>query len=158
MEKRRVVITGAGAITPIGHTAAESWQAVRGGVCGVAPISAFDAADMKVKLAAEVKDYAPEAFLDKKEAKHMDRFTQFAVIAAREALRDADFSAENADLDRCGVIVSSGIGGLQDTEEQHDRGRERGFDRVSPFYIPMAICNMAAGRVAIDAGFRGMCS
>ena len=158
MEKRRVVITGAGAITPIGHTAAESWQAVRGGVCGVAPISAFDAADMKVKLAAEVKDYAPEAFLDKKEAKHMDRFTQFAVIAAREALRDADFSTENADLDRCGVIVSSGIGGLQDTEEQHDRGRERGFDRVSPFYIPMAICNMAAGRVAIDAGFRGMCS
>ena len=158
MEKRRVVITGAGAITPIGHTAAESWQAVRGGVCGVAPISAFDAADMKVKLAAEVKDYAPEAFLDKKEAKHMDRFTQFAVIAAREALRDADFSAENADPDRCGVIVSSGIGGLQDTEEQHDRGRERGFDRVSPFYIPMAICNMAAGRVAIEAGFRGMCS
>ena len=158
MEKRRVVITGVGAITPIGHTAAESWQAVRGGVCGVAPISAFDAADMKVKLAAEVKDYAPEAFLDKKEAKHMDRFTQFAVIAAREALRDADFSAENADLDRCGVIVSSGIGGLQDTEEQHDRGRERGFDRVSPFYIPMAICNMAAGRVAIEAGFRGMCS
>ena len=158
MEKRRVVITGAGAITPIGHTAAESWQAVRGGVCGVAPISAFDAADMKVKLAAEVKDYAPEAFLDKKEAKHMDRFTQFAVIAAREALRDAGFSAENADPDRCGVIVSSGIGGLQDTEEQHDRGRERGFDRVSPFYIPMAICNMAAGRVAIEAGFRGMCS
>ena len=158
MEKRRVVITGVGAITPIGHTAAESWQAVRGGVCGVAPISAFDAVDMKVKLAAEVKDYAPEAFLDKKEAKHMDRFTQFAFIAAREALRDADFSAENADPDRCGVIVSSGIGGLQDTEEQHDRGRERGFDRVSPFYIPMAICNMAAGRVAIEAGFRGMCS
>ena len=124
----------------------------------MAPISAFDAADMKVKLAAEVKDYAPEAFLDKKEAKHMDRFTQFAVIAAREALRDAGFSAENADPDRCGVIVSSGIGGLQDTEEQHDRGRERGFDRVSPFYIPMAICNMAAGRVAIEAGFRGMCS
>lgn len=158
MEKRRVVITGVGAITPIGHSAEESWRAAKAGACGVAPISAFDPADMRVKLAAEVKDYAPEAFLDKKEAKHMDRFTQFAVIAAREALRDAAFDRERADLDRCGVIVSSGIGGLQDTQDQHDRGRERGFDRVSPFYIPMAICNMAAGRVAIESGFRGMCS
>lgn len=158
MEKRRVVITGVGAITPIGHTAAESWQAVKEGVCGVARITAFDPAAMKVKLAAEVKDYAPEAFLDKKEARHMDRFTQFAVIAAQEALRDAAFDRARADLDRCGVIVSSGIGGLQDTQDQHDRGRERGYDRVSPFYIPMAICNMAAGRVAIESGFRGMCS
>lgn len=158
MDKRRVVITGIGAITPIGHSAAESWQAVRDGVCGVAPITAFDATDQKVTLAAEVKDYQPEDFLDKKEAKHMARFTQFAMIAAREALKDSGFDREQADLDRCGVIVSSGIGGLQNTEEEHERGREKGFDRVSPFYIPMAICNMAAGRIAIDSGFRGMCT
>lgn len=158
MDKRRVVITGIGAITPIGHSAAESWQAVRKGVCGVAPIAAFDAKDQKVKLAAEVKDYQPEDFLDKKEAKHMARFTQYAIISAREALKDSEFDREQADLDRCGVIVSSGIGGLQNTEEEHDKGMEKGFDRVSPFYIPMSICNMAAGRIAIDSGFRGMCT
>lgn len=158
MDKRRVVITGIGAITPIGHSATESWQAVRDGVCGVAPITAFDATEQKVTLAAEVKDYQPGDFLDKKEAKHMARFTQFAMIAAREALKDSEFDREQADLDRCGVIVSSGIGGLQNTEEEHDKGVEKGFDRVSPFYIPMSICNMAAGRIAIDSGFRGMCT
>lgn len=158
MEKRRVVITGIGAITPIGHTAAESWQAVRDGVCGVGPIMAYDASEQKVKLAAEVKNYAAEDFLDKKEAKHMAKFTQFAMIAAREAILDSGFDKETADLDRCGVTVSSGIGALQNTEDEHDKGREKGFDRVSPFYIPMSICNMAAGRIAIEAGFRGMCT
>ncbi|MEG1720998.1 MAG: beta-ketoacyl-ACP synthase II [Pseudoflavonifractor sp.] len=158
MERRRVVITGIGAITPLGHTAAETWQAVRAGVCGVAPITLYDAQNQKVKLAAEVKGYQAENFLDKKEAKHMARFTQFAVIAAREALADSGFPLDSADLDRCGVMVSSGIGGLQNTEEEHDRGLARGFDRVSPFYVPMSICNMAAGQVAIDAGFRGVCT
>lgn len=158
MEKRRVVITGVGAITPIGHTAAKSWQAARNGVCGVAPITAFDTAEHKAKLAAEVKNYVSEDFLDKREAKHMARFTQFAVIAAREAMKDAEFDCENVNRDRCGVIVSSGIGSLRNTEEEQDRGREKGFSRVSPFFIPMAICNMAAGQVAIDAGFQGMCT
>lgn len=158
MEKRRVVITGVGAITPVGHTAVESWQAVRGGVCGVAPLTAYDTAGQRVKLAAEVKNYQAEEFLDKKEAKHMARFTQFALIAAREALADSGFSVREADADRCGVIVSSGIGALGVTEEEHSRGLERGFDRVSPFYIPMSICNMAAGQIAIDAGFRGQCT
>ncbi|MEG1987925.1 MAG: beta-ketoacyl-ACP synthase II [Oscillibacter sp.] len=158
MERRRVVITGIGAITPLGHTAAETWQAVRAGVCGVAPITLYDTQNQKVKLAAEVKGYQVENFLDKKEAKHMARFTQFAVIAAREALADSGFPLDSADLDRCGVMVSSGIGGLQNTEEEHDRGLARGFDRVSPFYVPMSICNMAAGQVAIDAGFRGVCT
>ncbi len=158
MERRRVVITGIGAITPIGHTAKESWLSVRGGVCGVGPITLYDPADQKVKLAAEVKDYRDEDFLDKKEAKHMARFTQFAIIAAREALSDSGLDREQTNLDRCGVIVSSGIGGMRNTEDEHDRGLSKGFDRVSPFYIPMAICNMAAGRVAIEAGFRGMCT
>lgn len=158
MDKRRVVITGVGAITPIGHTAPETWQAVRNGVCGIAPITAYDAANQKVTLAAEVKGFQPDDFLDKKESKHMARFTQFAVIAAREALKDGAFDPEKADLDRCGVIVSSGIGALQNTEDEHDRCVEKGIDRVSPFYIPMTICNMAAGQIAIDSGFRGMCS
>lgn len=158
MKQRRVVITGMGAVTPIGHTVPESWHAIRSGVCGVAPITAYDTAGAKVTLAAEIKDYRAEDFFDRREAKTLARFTQFALIAAREALTDADFRAEQTDPDRCGVIVSSGIGALNVTEEEHSRGLAKGFDRVSPFYIPMSISNMAAGQVAIDAGFRGPCS
>ena len=158
MSKRRVVITGMGALTPLGLTARESWQAVKDGVCSIAPITQFDASAQKVKLAAEVKGFVPENYLGKPEAKRMGRFTQMAVVAAREAVADAAFTLEEAEADRCGVIVSSGIGGLSITEAEHDRGKERGWDRVSPFYIPTGICNMAAGMVAIDTGFRGMCS
>ena len=111
MERRRVVITGLGAVTPIGLTAGESWQAVKNGVCGIGPITHYDPAAQKVKLAAEVKGFDPEALLGRQESKRMGRFTQFAVAAAREALSDAGFSAEQADPDRCGVILSSGIGG-----------------------------------------------
>ena len=127
-------------------------------MCGIAPITQFDASAQKVKLAAEVKGFVPENYLGKPEAKRMGRFTQMAVVAAREAVADAAFTLEEAEADRCGVIVSSGIGGLSITEAEHDRGKERGWDRVSPFYIPTGICNMAAGMVAIDTGFRGMCS
>lgn len=158
MEKRRVVITGLGAITPIGHSAPESWQAVRAGVCGVGPITQYDTAGMKVTLAAEVKNYEPEAFLEKKEAKRMARFTQFAMIAAREAMADSGLKTADTDPTRCGIILSSGIGGLGVTETEHSRGLERGFDRVSPYYIPMTISNMAGGLIAIDTGFRGMCT
>ena len=158
MERRRVVITGLGAVTPIGLTAGESWTAVKSGVCGIGPITHYDPAAQKVKLAAEVKGFDPEALLGRQESKRMGRFTQFAVAAAREALSDAGFSVEQADADRCGVILSSGIGGQAITEAEHSRGLEKGFDRVSPFYVPTAICNMAAGQVAIDAGFRAMCS
>lgn len=158
MNRRRVVITGLGAVTPIGLTAPASWQAVKDGVCGIAPITQYDASTQKVKLAAEVKGFVPEDHLGKPEAKRMGRFTQFAVVSAREALANAGFQTEQADLDRCGVIVSSGIGGQAITESEHTRGMERGWDRVSPFYIPTAISNMAAGQIAIDAGFRGMCT
>ena len=158
MERRRVVITGLGAVTPLGLTAPESWRAVREGVCGIGPITQFDPAGMKVSLAAEVRGFDPEDYMPKPEAKRMGRFTQFAVASAKEALADAGFSPEAADPDRCGVIVSSGIGGLGITEEEHDRGLARGWDRVSPFFIPSGICNMAAGQVAIAAGFRGMCT
>ena len=158
MDRRRVVITGLGAVTPIGLTALESWQAVKNGVCGVAPITQFDPSGMKVKLAAEVKGFEAETLLGRQEAKRMGRFTQFAVVAAREAISDAGFDIKNADPDRCGVIISSGIGGLSITEAEHDKGKEKGWDRVSPFYIPTGICNMAAGQVAIDHGFKGMCT
>ena len=158
MERRRVVITGMGAVTPLGLTCPDSWQAVREGVCGIAPITQFDASELKVKLAAEVKGFAPEELLGKADAKRMGRFTQFAAVAAQEALADAGFDVSSADPDRCGVSVSSGIGGLSITEAEHSRGLERGWDRVSPFYIPTGICNMAAGQVAIRSGFRGMCT
>ena len=158
MERRRVVITGMGAVTPLGLTCPDSWQAVREGVCGIAPITQFDASELKVKLAAEVKGFAPEELLGKADAKRMGRFTQFAAVAAQEALADAGFDVSSADPDRCGVSVSSGIGGLSITEAEHSRGLERGWDRVSPFYIPAGICNMAAGQVAIRSGFRGMCT
>ena len=158
MERRRVVITGRGAVTPLGLTAPESWRAVREGVCGIGPIAQFDPAGMKVTLAAEVKGFVPEKYLSKPEAKRMGRFTQFAVASAQEALADAGFDLAAARPDRCGVIVSSGIGGLAVTEAEHDRGLARGWDRVSPFFIPSGICNMAAGQIAIASGFRGMCT
>ena len=158
MERRRVVITGLGAVTPIGLTAKESWQAVKDGVCGVGPITQFDPTGMKVRLAAEVKGFEPENYMGKPEAKRMARFTQLALVSAQEAMADAGFTLDGAEADRCGVIVSSGIGGLFLTEAEHDKGKEKGWDRVSPFYIPMGICNMAAGQIAIHTGFRGMCT
>lgn len=158
MNRRRVVITGLGAVTPIGLTAPESWRAVQNGVCGVAPITQFDPSGMKVHLAAEVKGFDPENYMTRQEAKHMGRFTQLALAAAREAMADSGFRTENADPDRCGVTISSGIGGLSITEAEHDRGLARGWDRVSPFYIPSGISNMAAGQVAISTGFQGMCT
>ena len=156
MSKRRVVITGIGAVTPLGLTITESWAGLRAGKCGIGPITQYDPAAQKVKLAAEVKGFDPEQYMSKAEAKRMGRYTQFAVAAAREALSGVE--KETLDLDRCGVILSSGIGGQAITEAEHKRGMDRGFDKVSPFYIPTAICNMAAGQVAIDSGFRGMCS
>ena len=156
--RRRVVITGIGAVTPIGLTARESWEAARAGVCGIAPVTQVDASQRRVHLAAEVKGFDPEAHMTKLAARHMGRFTQLALVAAREALAQAKLDREAIDAERCGVSVASGIGGQTITEQEHSRGLERGFDRISPYYIPMAISNMAAGQIAIDVGFRGMCT
>ena len=158
MNRRRVVITGLGAVTPVGLTASDSWQAVKDGVCGVAPITQFDPTGMKVHLAAEVKGFDPLVCMTRPESKHMERFTQFAVCAAKGALAEAGFDIAEADPGRCGGIVSSGFGGIGLTEREHDKGKEKGWDRVSPFYIPMGICNIAAGQIAISSGFQGMCS
>lgn len=158
MERRRVVVTGLGAITPLGHTVSETWENVKSGVCGIAPITHYDASDRKVKLAAEVKNWSPDTMLDKKESKHMERYTQFAVTAAREAMADSGLVKDELDLTQCGVVLSSGVGGIAMTESEQTRCTQRGFDRANPYYIPMAIANMAAGCVAIDLGFQGMCT
>ena len=157
MERRRVVITGLGAVTPIGLTAGESWQAVKNGACGIGPITQFDTTDFKCKLAGEVKDFDPETVVDKKEVRKMARFTLLALGATAEAIADSglDTEAEGKDI---GVILSSGIGGLPTIEEEHTRGQQRGFEKVSPYFVPMSIGNMAAGQIAIRFGLQGMCS
>ena len=158
MEKRRVVITGMGTVNPIGNSVAESWQAVKDGKCGIGPITRYDCSDMRVKLAGEVKNLDIDSVLGKREAKKMDRFTQFALIAAQQAMDDSGLDREGEDLSRCGVICSSGIGGFETVSEAHRRGESRGYDSVSPFVIPMIISNMAAGQIAIRFGFQGMCT
>lgn len=147
-----------GAVTPIGHTAPQSWQAAKEGACGIAPITLFDTSGHKVKIAGEVKGLDISAHIDKKESRKMDRFTQLAVIAAKEALADSGLNMETEDPYRCSVVVSSGIGGLGTIETEHTRGEQKGFDRVSPFFVPMSITNMAAGHIAIATGMKGMCS
>lgn len=154
---RRVVITGMGAVTPLGNNVAETWSGVKEGRCGIAPITHYDTTDRKVKVAGEVKNLNLEEHVDKKELRKMDTFCAFALIAADEAVKDSGISFEQ-DSDRCGVLVSSGIGGLGTIETEHSKGVEKGFDRVSPYFIPAAISNMAAGRIAIKYGIHGMCS
>ncbi len=156
MEQRRVVVTGLGAVTPLGLTAGESWKNARAGVCGIGPITQYDASEMKVKLAGEVKGFAPERYLEKREVRKLDRYAQLAVAAAAEAMEQSGLDMEREDPYRCAVMLSCGIGGL--TTMQHDcaRGESRGYDKISPFFIPMAIGNMAAAHVAIRFGIHGM--
>ena len=158
MEKRRVVITGMGTVNPLGHNLADTWQAVKNGVCGIAPITHYDASAQKVHLAAEVKDWDPTTVLDKKEVRHMARYSQLAMASAKEAVADSGLDLESLDRTRCGVIVSSGVGGIAMTESEQMRCSEKGFDRASPFYIPSTIANMGAGLIAIAFGFQGMCT
>ena len=132
MEKRRVVITGMGAVTPIGNTAADSWAAAKAGRCGVGPITRYDTQNMKVKVAAEVKDLDVDALLGRRESKRMDRFTQLALIAADQAMADSGLDMEQENRDRCGVIYSSGIGGFQTIGDAYERGSQRGFDPCPP--------------------------
>lgn len=157
MDKRRVVITGLGTVNPTGNTVAQSWAAVRNGVCGVGPITHYDTSNSKTKLAAEVKDFDPAVRVDKRESRKMARFTQFAMAAAIEAMEDAGINMEKTDATRFATIVSAGIGGLPNIEEEHAKGEQKGFDRVSPFFVPMTIANMAAGQIAIRFGLKGMC-
>ena len=156
--KRRVVITGLGTVNPLGNNVEETWKKVQENACGIGPITHFDTENFTVKMAGEVKDLNVEDILGKKESKRMDRFTQFAMIAAKEAMEDSGLDPEKEDTNRCGVLVSSGIGGLPTIETEHAKGLQKGFNRISPFFIPMAISNMAAGQIAIAYGLHGMCS
>lgn len=155
---RRVAVTGLGAVTPIGNNVADMWRSVKEGVCGIAPITHYDTTGRKVTLAAEVKEFHPEEMIDKKELRRMDRFTQFAAVAAKEAIEDAGLLMEQENPKRCGVVVSSGIGGIDLIQEFTITGEKKGYDRISPLFIPMSISNIAAGQLAITYGFRGMCS
>ena len=152
---RRVVITGLGAITPIGNNVQDFWKGIKEGKCGIDEITHFDASEYKVKLAAEVKGYNPEDYFDRKAAKRLDTFSQFAIIAAKEAWNDSKLDKETENMERVGVILGSGIGGLETMEREMAAIHEKGPDRVSPMFIPMNISNMAAGNVAIELGAKG---
>ena len=156
--KRRVVVTGLGAITPIGNSVAEFWDGIGKGKVGISEITKFDTTDYKVKLAAEVKDFVPGDHMDKKAARRMEAFSQYAVAAAREAYEDSGLEIEKEDPFRAGVMIGSGIGSLQVAEQSYEKILTKGPARVNPLMVPLMISNMAAGNVSIQLGFRGKCS
>ncbi|PNV60362.1 beta-ketoacyl-[acyl-carrier-protein] synthase II [Clostridium sp. chh4-2] len=155
--KRRVVVTGLGAITPIGNDVESFWNGLKNKTVGIAPITYFDTADYKAKLAAEVKGFDAKQYMDPKTAKRMEQFSQFAVAASKEALEDSGIDMEKEDPYRVGVCVGSGIGSLQAMEREHKKLLEKGPGRVNPLLVPMMISNMAAGNVAIQFGLKGKC-
>jgi 3-oxoacyl-[acyl-carrier-protein] synthase II len=153
--KTRVVVTGLGAVTPLGITFEETWKNLLAGKSGVTEVTAFSTDGLTTRIAAQVKDFNPEEFVDKKSLRRMDFNEQFCIVAAQMAFDDAGLGGNSLDLDRCGVVIGSGIGGIQTLEEQHKTMLDRGADRVSPFFIPMMIIDMCAGLVALRFGFRG---
>ena len=152
---RRVVVTGLGAVTPIGNNVDEFWKSITLGKIGFAPITKFDVTDYKCKLAAEVKDFNPEEYMDKKAARRMELFCQYAVAAAGEAIQDAGLDMEKEDAWRVGCSIGSGIGSLQAMEREYGRLTEKGPSRVGPLFVPLMISNMAAGNVSIMYGLKG---
>lgn len=156
MALKRVVVTGLGALTPLGKTVGEYWQGLQDGVSGCDFIKQFDTTHFKTKFACEVKDFDPTTYLERKEARKMDRFTQFAIIASDEAVKDAGISKENVDTDRVGVIFGSGIGGLITFQEEVTNfAKGDGTPRFNPFFIPKMILDIAAGQISMRHGFRG---
>lgn len=153
--KKRVVVTGLGAVTPIGNTVEEFWQGIRRGEVGIGPITKFDTSDYKVKLAAEVKGFSPKERMDFKAAKRMETFSQYAVAAAKEAFEDAGLNMEEENPYRAGVIIGSGIGSLQTVESNYEKILTKGPSRVNPLMVPLMISNMAAGNVSIHFGLKG---
>lgn len=154
---RRVVVTGMGAITPIGNNVEEFWNGLKNKTVGIGPITYFDTTDHKAKLAAEVKGFQAKNYMDTKAAKRMEPFCQFAVAASKEAIEDAGLDMQKEDPYRVGISIGSGIGSLQSVEEAHDKLTKRGPSRVNPLTIPMMISNMAAGNVSIQFGIKGKC-
>lgn len=155
MERRRVVVTGMGPVTPIGTGHEAYWKALLDGVSGAGPITHFDASGYSTRIAAEIKDFDPEQYMERKEAKRMDRFVQYAVAGARLAIEDSRLDMASTDANMVGVLIGSGIGGTGTWEEQHRTLIERGPGRVSPFFVPMLISDMASGQVSMIYGAKG---
>ena len=156
--KRRVVVTGLGAVTPIGNTVEEFWKGIRDGKVGIGPITRFDTTGYKVTLAAEVKDFKAADRMDFKAAKRMDRFSHYAVAASKEALEDSGLDLSKEDAFRAGVVIGSGIGSLEMMESEHEKILKGQVNRVNPLMVPRMISNMAAGNVSIQLGLRGKCT
>lgn len=152
---RRVVVTGMGAVTPLGNTVEEFWANIKAGKVGIGPITKFDTTEYRAKVAAEVKDFKPDEYMDFKTAKRMEPFSQYAAAAALMAVKDSGVDIEKEDAYRCGVIVGSGVGSMQATEREHKRLLDFGPNKIGPLYIPLMIGNMAAGNIAIVTGFKG---
>ncbi|QSX07803.1 beta-ketoacyl-ACP synthase II [Alkalibacter rhizosphaerae] len=153
----RVVITGLGAISPLGETAEEFWTNAKKGTCGIGLIDHFDTTGYEVTLAAQVKEFHPETYIHKREIKRLDRYSQFGIYASCQAYEDAGLKDVSIDRERFGILVSSGIGGIETFYEQTKKQIEKGFDRISPYFIPMIIPNMAAGNIAIALEAKGPC-
>ena len=153
--KRRVVITGAGVVSSLGLGLNQFWGAIKEGKNGICEVTRIDVSNLPTKVAAEIKEFDATQFMDKKEARRMDRYNQFAMAAAKMAVETANLDLDSLNRDMCGVIVGSGIGGMETFEEQHTTCLNKGVGRVSPFFIPMMIANMASGRIAIEYGFKG---
>lgn len=153
--RKRVVITGLGCVTPVGTGKDEFWTNIKNGICGINKITRFDSSSFQTQIAGEVKDFNPEDYMNKKESKRMDRFTHFAIASASLAVKDANLDIDLLDREKVGVIIGSGIGGVETIEEQHKILLEKGNKRVSPFFVPMMISNMAAGQVSIMLGAKG---
>ena len=158
MSKRRVVVTGLGAVTPIGNNVKDFWAGIREGKVGIGSITKFDTTDYKVKIAAEVKDFNAKDHVDPRSARRMDPFCQYAVTAAKEALEDSGIDMEKEDSFRAGVIVGSGIGSLPQVENNYEKILTKGPGKVNPLMVPMMISNMAAGNISIQFGLRGKCT
>lgn len=156
--KRRVVVTGLGAVTPIGNTVPEFWDGIKNGKVGIGEITRFDTTDYKVKLAAEVKDFKAADRMDFKSSKRMELFSQYAVAAAKEALEDSGLDISKEDEFRAGVIVGSGIGSLSTVEKEYEKILKGNQNRVNPIMVPLMISNMAAGNISIQLGLRGKCT
>lgn len=155
MEKRRVVVTGIGAVTPLGNDAGTTWNNIIEGVSGIGPVTRLNADDFPAKVAAEVKEFNVENFMDRKDARKMDRFTHYAVAASLMAVKDSGLEITDENAPRVGVWIGSGIGGMETFEQQHETFMNRGYRRVSPFFVPMMIPDMATGQVSITLGARG---
>ncbi|MCD8238575.1 MAG: beta-ketoacyl-ACP synthase II [Clostridiales bacterium] len=155
---KRVVVTGLGCVTPLGNSVAEFWDGLKNGKCGISLIDKFDTSEVKAKVAGQVKNFNADDVIGKKEQKRLDAYCQYAMVAADECMKDSGYKTTEEEATRFGVIVGSGIGGIATIEEQGIKMHESGPRKVSPFFIPMAITNMAAGNVAIQVGAKGICT